>query len=97
MGVEKRRAAKRNREVAFALRVRQLERGKKEAGQVRVLKLIGISTKWAQSACLKRVKHGIGDLPASQLAASLRNLSVHLRPLDLIAPRYTVSTGKNHG
>ena len=39
--------------------------GEKQAGQVRVLKLIGISTQWAHWACLKRVKHGIGDLPTS--------------------------------
>ena len=63
MGVEKRRAAKRNREVAFALQSQATGTEKKQAGQVRVLKLIGISTQWAHSACLKRVKHGIGDLP----------------------------------
>jgi hypothetical protein len=44
MGVEKRRAAKRKREVAFALQSQATGKGKKEAGQVWVLKLIGIST-----------------------------------------------------
>ena len=63
MGVEKRRAAKRIREVAFALQSQATGTEKKQAGQVWVLKLIGISTQWAHSACLKRVKHGIGDLP----------------------------------
>jgi hypothetical protein len=61
MGVEKRRAAKHNREVGFALQSRAKWNGEKQAGQVWVLKLIGISTQWVHSACLKRVKHGIGD------------------------------------
>jgi hypothetical protein len=63
MGVEKRRAAKRNREVAFALQSQATGTGKKQAGQVRVLKLIEIGTQWAPSGSLKRGTHGIGDLP----------------------------------
>ena len=52
--VEKRSAAKRNREVAFALQSQATGTEKKQAGQVWVLKLIGISTKWAHSESLKR-------------------------------------------
>jgi hypothetical protein len=58
--VEKRRAAKRNREVAFALQNRATGKGKKQAGQVCVQILIGISTEWAHSGggSLKRGTHG---------------------------------------
>jgi hypothetical protein len=56
--------------------------GKKQAGQVSVLKLIGISTQWAHSACLKRVKHGIGDLPTvSPYCIPVPDVAPKLKPI----------------
>ena len=63
MRVEKRRAAKRNREVALALQNRVTGKGEDRLVRYGVLKLIEIGTQCARSGSLKRGRDGIGDLP----------------------------------
>jgi hypothetical protein len=56
-------ASERIRAVAFGWQSQATGTGKKQAGQVWVLELIGISTQWARSGSLKWGKLGTGDLP----------------------------------